>query len=77
MNNSKEELERKEYEELIQMQTEKLKIEFKKIDKDGNDKIDQAELMNFLESKSKKLDKDSFLKLLETMDTDQDGFITM
>jgi Ca2+-binding EF-hand superfamily protein len=75
--NTKEELERKEYEELVRIQTEKLKKEFKIIDKDGNDKIDEEELMNFLEGRSKKLEKDSFKKLIQTLDLDNDGLITM
>lgn len=66
-----------EYNQLMEEQTIKLKVAFKKIDKDGNDKLDEQELMSFLESQGKNIDKDSFKKLVQTLDMDSDGFITM
>lgn len=66
-----------EYNQLMEEQTIKLKAAFNKIDKDGNDKLDEQELMSFLESQGKNIDKDSFKKLVQTLDMDSDGFITM
>ncbi len=66
-----------EYDELIKRQTEILKDEFKKIDKDGNSKIDESELMAFLESKGKNIERESFLKLIRTLDLNADGLITI
>lgn len=72
-----EEAEQGEYERIVEIQTAKLREEFKKIDKDGNSKIDEHELMSFLESKGKSIDKESFLRLIRTLDIDSDGYLTI
>ena len=74
---SKDELDQQEYEEIIRLQTQKLKEEFTKIDTDKNGKVDERELLAFLESKGKTFEKESFNKLIKTLDIDSDGLITI
>jgi hypothetical protein len=74
---SREEAEQQEYEEIIRLQTQKLREEFSKIDTDKNGKIDERELVAFLESKGKNIERESFNKLIKTLDIDSDGLITI
>lgn len=66
-----------EYEERIEKQTEKLKKEFSQIDKNGDDKIDEQELSDFLTQKGKNINKETLAKLFKTLDFDQDGSISV
>ena len=73
----RDEAEQQEYDEIIRLQTQKLKEEFSKIDTDKNGKLDERELIAFLESKGKNIEKESFNKLIKTLDIDSDGLITI
>ena len=77
MSRPQEEINKTEYEQELQEQHDKLKIAFRKIDKNSDDTIDEGELMKFLEEQGKNLDKDSFKKLFKTLDTDNNGNISM
>lgn len=66
-----------EYEERIEKQTEKLKKEFSQIDRNGDDKIDEQELSDFLTQKGKNINKETLAKLFKTLDFDQDGSISV
>lgn len=66
-----------DYEERIEKQTKILKEEFYKMDKNGDDKIDEDELSQFLQSKGGNINKETLNKLFKTLDFDQDGYISM
>ena len=66
-----------QYEQQLQEQQEKIKAAFRRIDKNSDDNIDEGELMKFLEEEGKNIEKESFRKLFKTLDTDNNGNISM
>lgn len=72
-NINREEMERK-----INKQEQLLREVFKKMDKNHDERIDESELLEFLQNEGgKDLKMDSFKKLFKTLDTNDDGTILM
>jgi len=78
MSNINDSINEEEMKDKIDKQAAILKAAFKKIDKNGDDVIDETELLQFLEREGgKDVNMDTFKKLFKTLDVDNNSMISM